>query len=98
MRKYWIPVVLLALLILWWGLSRRDSAPIIHFSTTKPTRIESSISTNGKVEPADWAAPRAETAGVVRAVNVQRGQEVKTGQTLVLLDTTAAQSDLAGAL
>lgn len=98
MRKYWIPLVLLAVVGLWWGLSRGDSAPIIHFSTAKPTRIESAVSTNGKVEPVDWAAARAETAGVVRAIQVQRGQQVKAGQTLVLLDTTAAQSDLADAL
>jgi HlyD family secretion protein len=98
MRKYWIPAVLLALLGLWWGLDHRGSAPVIHFSTAKRMRIESSVSTNGKVEPVDWAAARAETAGVVRAIEVQRGQEVKAGQTLVLLDTTSAQSDLAAAL
>ncbi|HZS56390.1 MAG TPA: efflux RND transporter periplasmic adaptor subunit [Bryobacteraceae bacterium] len=98
MRKYWIPLVLLALLGLWWGLDHRDSAAVIHFSEAKPTRIESSVSTNGKVEPVDWAAARAETAGVVRAIDVQKGQNVRAGQTLVLLDTTAAQSDLAGAL
>jgi len=98
MRKYSIPVVVLILLVLWWGLDHRGSAPVIHFSTARPMRIESSVSTNGKVEPVDWAAARAETAGVVRAINVQRGQDVKAGQTLVLLDTTAAQSDLAGAL
>jgi HlyD family secretion protein len=98
MRKYWIPLVLLAVLILWWSFSRGDSAPIIHFSTAKPIRIESSVSTNGKVEPVDWAAARAETAGVVKTIDVQRGQEVKAGQTLVLLDTTSAQSDLASAL
>ncbi|HEX4748738.1 MAG TPA: efflux RND transporter periplasmic adaptor subunit [Bryobacteraceae bacterium] len=98
MRKYWIPLVLLALLGLWWGLSHRDSAPLIHFATAKQTRIESSVSTNGKVEPVDWAAARVESAGVVRSIKVQRGQNVKAGKTLVLLDTTAAQSDLAGAL
>lgn len=98
MRKYSILGVVLILLVLWWGLDHRGSAPTIHFSTARPMRIESSVSTNGKVEPVDWAAARAETAGVVRAIYVQRGQDVKTGQTLVLLDTTAAQSDLAAAL
>ena len=98
MRKYWIPLVLLALIGLWWALDHRDPAVVIHFSSAKPTRIESIVSTNGKVEPVQWAAARAETAGVVRAVDVQRGQNVHAGQTLVLMDTTAAQSDLAGAL
>ncbi len=60
--------------------------------------IESTVPTNGKVEPVEWAAARAEIAGVVRAVSVQRGEMVTAGQTLVTLDTTAAQSDLAAAL
>ena len=98
MRKYWIPLVLLAVVGLWWGLDHRGSAPVIHFSTARSLRIESSVSTNGKVEPVDWAAARAETAGVVRAINVQRGQNLRAGQPLIFLDTTAAQSDLAGAL
>ncbi len=59
--------------------------------------IQSTVSTNGKVEPVEWAAARAETAGVVRSVSVQRGQSVEAGQTLVRLDATQAQSDLAEA-
>jgi HlyD family secretion protein len=50
------------------------------------------------VEPAESAAARAQTAGVVRAIHAQRGQQVKAGQALVTLDTTEAQSDLAAAL
>jgi HlyD family secretion protein len=98
MRKYWLLLILPALLLLWWGVGRRDAAPEIHFATVRPAKIESTVSTNGKVEPAQWAAARAETPGVVRAIAVQRGQTVRAGQTLVVLDTTAAQSDLAAAL
>ncbi len=97
MRKYWLFLVLPVLLLLWWGLDHRDSAPEIHFATAQHIRIESTVSTNGKVEPSEWAAARAETAGMVRTISVQRGQNVRAGQTLVTLDTTAAQSDLAGA-
>ncbi len=98
MKKYWVLLILPALVLLWWGLDRRGSAPEIHFTTVRHATIESIVSTNGKVEPAQWAAARAETAGVVRSVAVQRGQTVEAGQTLVVLDTAAAQSDLAGAL
>lgn len=98
MRKYWLFLILPLLLLLWWGLDHHGSAPQIHFATVRHTRIESSVSTNGKVEPVEWAAARAETAGVVRTVSVQRGQTIQAGQTLVTLDTTAAQSDLAGAM
>lgn len=97
MRRYWLLLLLPVLLLLWWGLDRRESAPQVHFVAVSRTRIESTVSTNGKVEPLEWAAARAETAGVVRTIAVQRGQFVQAGQTLVRLDVTAARSDLAAA-
>jgi RND family efflux transporter MFP subunit len=71
---------------------------VVHFATVQRTTIESTVSTNGKVEPAEWAAARAQTAGVVQTIEVQRGQQVKAGQTLVTLDSTAAQSAVTDAL
>ncbi len=98
MKSYWLLLILPLLLLLWWGLGRRESTPEIHFAAVRNATIESTVPTNGKVEPAEWAAARAETAGVVRTISVQRGQAVRAGQTLVTLDATAAQSDLAAAL
>jgi HlyD family secretion protein len=98
MKKLWLLLILPVALLLWWGLDRGESAPVIHFSTAQPKTIESAVPTNGKVEPAAWAAARAEAPGVVQRVFVQRGQAVEAGQTLVTLDTTAAASDLATAL
>lgn len=97
MKRYWWLLILPALLLLWWALDRRDAAVTIHFSTVRQAVIESTVSTNGKIEPEEWAAARAETSGVVKAVNVERGQQVKAGQTLVTLDTSAAESALAAA-
>jgi HlyD family secretion protein len=98
MKKLWLLLILPVALLLWWGLDHGKSAPIIHFSTAQPKTIESTVPTNGKVEPAEWAAARAEAAGVVQKIFVQRGQTVQAGQALVTLDTSAAQSDLATAL
>lgn len=98
MKRYWLLLILPVLLLIWWGLDHGGSAPLLHFATVRRTRIESTVSTNGKVEPAQWAAARAETSGMVRAVSVQRGQDVRAGQTLISLDITAAQADLAAAL
>ncbi len=98
MKRYWFLLILPVLLLIWWGVDRGGSAPVIHFATVRRTRIESTVSTNGKVEPAQWAAARAETSGVVKTILVQRGQHVNAGQTLVTLDTTAAQAGLVGAL
>lgn len=98
MRNWWLLLLLPVALLLWWGLDHGGSRPQIHFATAAATTIESTIPTNGKVEPAQWAAARAETAGVVQKVSVERGQSVGAGQVLVMLDTTAAQSTLADAL
>jgi len=97
MRRYWLLLILPLLLLLWWGLDKREAAPQVHFVEVSRARIESTVSTNGKVEPLEWAAARAETAGVVRTISVQRGQPVQAGQALVRLDVSAAQSDLAAA-
>jgi HlyD family secretion protein len=98
MKKSWLLLIIPALLLLWWGLDSRESTPDVHFAEVRRLTIQSTVSTNGKVEPVEWAAARAETAGVVRTINVRRGQTVEAGQTLLTLDTTAAQSDLATAL
>ena len=98
MRKYWFIWILPVLLALWWALDRRDAVVTAHVAPVTRGRIESTVPTNGKVEPVKWAAARAESAGVVRKVAVERGQRVKAGDLLVTFDTTAAQSDLAAAL
>src|SRR5579872_3915647 len=97
MKKYWWLLLVLLLLLLWWSFGQAQSAPTMHFATVRPITLSSTVATNGKVEPAEWAAARAETAGVVRTIRVQRGDRVKAGETLVALDTTAAQADVAAA-
>ena len=98
MRKYWPILAVLALLLIWWGFGRGESPVTLHFSSARTGTIVSTVSTNGKVEPVEWAAARAESAGVVRRVAVQRGQLVAAGQELVVLDSTSANSDLEAAL
>src|SRR5436305_4439292 len=97
MKKLWLLAVLLVFFLAWWAFAHQQDAPEVHFAKVMEARIESTISTNGKVEPFDWAAARAESPGVVRAVSVQQGANVRAGQTLVTLDTTAAQAELAAA-
>jgi HlyD family secretion protein len=98
MKRYWWLLILPAVLLLWWALSRSQSAVVIHFATARRGSLSSIVPTNGKVEPAEWSAARSEISGVVRSVAVQRGENVQAGQTLVALDTTAARADLAAAL
>jgi HlyD family secretion protein len=98
MKKYWPLVALLTLIVVWVIFGRGESPVTLHFATAHRSAIVSTVSTNGKVEPVEWAAARAETAGVVRSVAVQRGDQVTAGQNLVLLDMTSARSEVTAAL
>jgi len=97
MKKSWLLVLVPVVLLIWWGLARRDSAVVVHISRVTKTTIESTISTNGKVEPGEWAAARPLSAGIVDSVSVERGETVTAGQPLVTLDSRLTQAELAGA-
>ncbi|HSU32211.1 MAG TPA: efflux RND transporter periplasmic adaptor subunit [Bryobacteraceae bacterium] len=100
MKRYW-PLALVVLVLaglLWWALGGSRGAPGVHFAQVRHLTIESTVPTNGRVEPVEWGAARAEIAGVVKGIGIQRGQHVVKGEPLVTLDTSAAQSELAAAL
>ena len=92
MKKFWLLLVVPAVLLLWWAAARRDSVASVHFAVAKRQTLESVVSTNGKLEPVDYAAARAEIAGVVQDVLIERGQEVRAGQPLVALDSVSERA------
>lgn len=55
------------------------------------------ITTNGKVEPSDWASARSEREGLVISVPVVKGQRVAKGAPIAIMDSSDAQSELASA-
>jgi len=59
--------------------------------------IHSAITTNGKVEPIEVAAARAERAGSVVKIMIERGRNVVIDQPLVELDASEANAALAAA-
>lgn len=94
-------VVLLALLIVaglvMWGFSRKEAPPPVPFAKVTRERVISTLNTNGKVEPIEWASARAERSGVVERVYVERGQQVRQNAPLVSLNTGTADADLESA-
>jgi len=72
----------------------------IRVTTTAPSRqdINSTISTNGKVEPVLNFEAHAPYPTTVRKVLVKEGAKVRRGQMLLQLDDTDARSQLAHAL
>jgi HlyD family secretion protein len=80
-----------------WAISRRAAPPQVPFAKVTRETVTSTLSTNGKVEPIEWAAARAERAGLIRRVLVERGQLVEQDAPLVELDSREASAQLANA-
>ncbi len=89
--------LVLIVVVVGWGVSRRAAPPQIPFVKVTRDTLTSTLTTNGKVEPIQWASARAERQGVIRKVFVQRGQQVAAGAPLVSLDDSAAAAELATA-
>jgi HlyD family secretion protein len=92
---------LLAFVILggltWALVNWRHQPPEIPFTKVVRETIVSSVSTNGKVEPIDWAAARAERSGPVVAILIDRGKRVEQDAALVEIDASDAKADLTSA-
>lgn len=89
--------LVLIVVVVSWGISRRAQPPQVPFVRVVRDTITSTLSTNGKVEPIVWASARAERQGIIQKVFVQRGQQVPEGASLVQLDDSAAQAQLQSA-
>lgn len=80
-----------------WLYFQSNKAPEVSFTQARRGRIESTVVTNGKVEPLEWAAARSETAGIISRVLVSKGQSIRKGQPLAVIEARDARSDLAQA-
>lgn len=81
----------------WAVVSARNQPPEVSFARVTRQSIASSVPTNGRVEPIEWAEARAERSGPVEKILVQRGQIVAEGAPLVELGSAEAKADVAAA-
>lgn len=96
MKRLLILLIPVAALFIWLA-TRRAAPPEVPFTRVVREKIESTLNTNGKVEPIEWSAIRAVSDGTVEKVHVERGQSVVQGQLLVELDSADARTQLGGA-
>ncbi len=89
--------LVLIVVLVGWGVSRRAAPPQIPFVRVTRDTLTSTLTTNGKVEPIQWASARAERQGVIQKIFVTRGQQVPAGAPLVAMDDSAASAELASA-
>jgi HlyD family secretion protein len=84
-------------IVIVWAMSRRAAPPQVPFARVTRETVISTLSTNGKVEPIEWASARSERAGLIKKVLIERGQFVQQDAPLVELDTREASAQLASA-
>jgi len=98
LKKWWI-LLLLAIVaaVIGWGIVRKSAPPHVSFARVKRQTLISTLPTNGKVEPIEWEAVRAETGGLVKTVPVQEGQTVARGAVLARITDPSVQADLEAA-
>jgi len=95
-RLLWLLAIPLAALG-WWAYHRGNVAPQVPFARVVRETLVSTLPTNGKVEPIEWAAVRAEQAGAVSEVPVREGQTVGQGAPLAVLSDTGLAAGLEAA-
>jgi HlyD family secretion protein len=100
-RSYgrWI-IAVVALGALVWGFMyyrARSRVVTVHAALVERQDIRQTVSTNGKVEPTEDFQAHAPMAGVVSALYVEQGDQVKAGQELVRMDDTEAIKQIAAA-
>lgn len=80
--------------VLVWGVLRKNDPPKVSFARVKRQTLVSILPTNGKVEPSEWQAVRAETGGIVSRAPVEDGQTVQAGTVLAAITDPSLQADI----
>jgi HlyD family secretion protein len=91
-------VLALAAGLSFWFYFKRSDFPVVPFAKTTRQTISNVLSTNGKVEPADYRDVRVESPGLVKRVLVHSGDSVRSGQVLAELSEPGLQQELDAAL
>jgi HlyD family secretion protein len=93
--KKWLVVILVATaLAIGWGLLRKSKPPLVPFARAGRQQLVGTLPTNGKVEPLEWQAVRAESAALVVRVPVHEGDRVAKGAVLAETSDPSLQAGL----
>ena len=94
MKKLLLLLAVAVVAVVAWGIVRKSHPPEVGFARVKRQALVSTLPTNGKVEPYEWQAVRAETAGLVRGVPVRVGQTVAKGAVLAEMSDPGLAADV----
>lgn len=96
MKKWLLALLAIAAAVVAWGVLRKTAPPKISFTRVKRTTLTSTLPTNGKVEPFEWQAIRAERPGILSRVAVRDGETVEKNQVIASIADPSLQADLQG--
>lgn len=93
-----ISIIVAALLLIIFGVKSFTRETVeVRVAEVTHQDLNSSVSTNGKVEPIDEFQAHAFTPGVVKKIFVDVGQKVRSGDPLIQMDDADATAKLASA-
>jgi HlyD family secretion protein len=81
----------------WWIYQIRSAPPSVPFARAVRERIANNLSTNGKVEPEEYAEVRAAIPGLVARLPVHLGDRVSQGQVFAELSQPGLTDELQSA-
>ncbi len=90
-------VVVLAVIGGYFAWSFSNSTPQVPVFRVVRAPFEDQVTTNGRVEPSEWASARAEKDGLVVGVPVVKGQRIAKGAPIAILDSKEAEADFSAA-
>lgn len=96
MKRFLLVLIPVAVLI-GWLMARGTPPPEVSWTQAKREPIVSTLTTNGRVDPYEWAAIPSESAGPVLQIHVQRGDTVRKGQVIATVGSAQAQTELSSA-
>jgi HlyD family secretion protein len=94
LKKLLLSLLAVAAAVAGWGILRKNEPPKVNFARVKRQTLVSSLPTNGKVEPFEWQAARAETAGLASRMDAREGQSVAKGAVLARLTDPSLESEI----
>ncbi|HVW08394.1 MAG TPA: efflux RND transporter periplasmic adaptor subunit [Bryobacteraceae bacterium] len=98
MKKIILAVVLVAIAVLgWWIYRIQSTPPTVPFAKAVRQKIANNLSTNGKVEPQDYAEVHASVQGLISRLPVHLGQTVAQGQVFAEISQPGLQDELQSA-
>ena len=94
MKKLLLLLLLVVMAVVAWGIFRKNTPPSVTFSRVKRETLVSTLPTNGKVEPFQWQAVRAEGGGLVSRVDAVEGRAVAAGAVLAVMTDPTLQAEI----